>query len=68
MTQVNVTLEFCTLYKGVPHGIALIKYKDPESKHDSFRGVGIFHHGELHNAPFSCLDGDGWPYSFSKMH
>ena len=68
MTQISVTLEMCTVYKGVPHGIAIINYTDPESKSDSFRGVGVFHHGQLHNAPFSCLKGNGWPRSFSKMH
>jgi hypothetical protein len=55
----SVTLEMCTLYKGVPHGIALINYTDPESKWYSFRGVGVLHHGQLHNTPFSCLKGDG---------
>ena len=68
MKYITVTLEMCTLYKGVPHGIAIINYTDPESERLSFRGVGIFHHGKLHNAPFMCLAGDGWPYSFSKMH
>jgi hypothetical protein len=63
-----VTLEMCTLYKGVPHGIASINYTDPESKYLSFRGVGVLHHGQLHNAPFMCLKGDGKPLSFSKMH
>ncbi len=67
MAQINVTLEMCTLYKGVPHGIASINYTYPESDHLSFRGVGVFHHGKLHNAPFTCLPGDGWPFSFSKM-
>ena len=68
MDQISVTLEMCTLYKGVPHGIASISYTDPEDEYLSFRGVGVFHHGQLHNAPFTCLRGDGWPYSFSKMH
>ena len=56
-----------TLYKDTPHGIALINYTDPKDKHSSFRGVGVFHHGKLHNAPFSCLVGSGFTYSFSKM-
>ena len=68
MTQISVTLEMCTVYKGVPHGIAIINYTDPKNKYYSFRGVGVFHHGQLHNAPFSCLEGDGWARSFSKMH
>jgi len=68
MIQIRVTLEMCTLYKGVPHGIAYINYTDPEDESLSFRGVGVFHHGKLHNAPFSCLPGDGRPRSFSNMH
>ena len=67
MDQISVTLEMCTLYKGVPHGIASINYTDPEIEWMSFRGVGVFHHGQLHNAPFTCLNGNGYPYSFSKM-
>ena len=68
MDQIRVTLEMCTVYKGVPHGIAIINYTDPKDKWDSFRGVGVFHHGQLHNAPFSCLEGDGYARSISKMH
>ncbi len=68
MDQISVTLEMCTVYKGVPHGNAIINYTDPVHKGDSFRGVGVFHHGKLHNAPFSCLVGVGIPLSFSKMH
>ncbi len=67
MDYITVTLELCTLYQGVPHGIALINNTDPKNSADSFRGLGIFHHGHLHNAPFICVTGDGWPYSFSKM-
>ncbi len=52
-------LEICTLYKGIPHGIAVISYTDPNNKIRSFRGVGIFNNGELHNAPFTCVNGDG---------
>ncbi len=68
MDQISVTLEMCTVYKGVPHGIAIINYTDPKSEWGPFKGVGVFHHGQLHNAPFSCLDGNGFPCSFSKMH
>jgi hypothetical protein len=57
----------CTLYKGLPHGIALIAYTDPKSKYDSFRGVGVFVHGQLNNAPFTYVDGDGDGISLSKM-
>jgi hypothetical protein len=57
-----------TLYKDIPHGIAIINYTDPKDKNLSFKGVGVFHNGKLYNAPFACLKGDGWPLSFSKMH
>ncbi len=56
------------MYNGVPHGIALINYTDPERENLSFRGVGVFHHGHLHNAPFTYLRGDGYSGFFSKMH
>jgi hypothetical protein len=62
-----VTVEMGTLYKGLPHGIALIKYTNPKSEWDSFRGVGVFVHGQLNNAPFTCVDGDGDGLSLSKM-
>jgi hypothetical protein len=57
----------CTLYKGLPHGIALIAYTDPKKKLYSFRGVGFFVHGQLNNAPFTWVDGDDDGYSLSKM-
>ncbi len=66
-TYIKATLDICTLYKGVPHGIAVISYTDPKDNDLSFRGVGIFKHGELHNAPFTCIAGDGLGYSSSKM-
>jgi hypothetical protein len=56
-----------TFYKGLPHGIALIAYKDPKDKEYSFRGVGVFVHGQLNNAPFTWVDGDGDGLSLSKM-
>jgi hypothetical protein len=55
------------LYNGVPHGLAVIQYTDPESKWNSFVGVGVFNHGQLHNAPFSWVDGDKDGVSLSKM-
>ena len=67
MKQISVTLQICTLYHGLPHGIALIDYKDPEYEWESFRGLGVFNLGKLHNEPFTCVRGDGWRYSFSKM-
>jgi hypothetical protein len=67
MDYISVKLEICTLYKGLPHGIAIIAYTDPDDSDESFRGVGVFVHGQLHNAPFTCLEGDGWGRSLSKM-
>ena len=61
MDYINATLEMCTLYKDIPHGISIINYKDLDDEAYSFRGVGVFHHGKLHNAPFSCLRGNGYP-------
>jgi hypothetical protein len=57
----------CTLYKGLPHGIALIAYTDPKSKELSFRGVGVFVHGQLNNAPFTWVNGEANGRSLSKM-
>jgi hypothetical protein len=55
------------LFNGVPHGIAVIQYTDPESKSKSFVGVGVFDHGKLNNAPFTWVDEEGTGVSFSKM-
>ena len=67
MDQIQATLQICTLYNGVPHGLAVIQYTDPESKWNSFVGVGVFNHGQLHNAPFSWVDGNDKGRSLSKM-
>jgi hypothetical protein len=67
MNEIIVTLMITTLYKGLPHGIALIRHIDPDSKTLSFAGVGVFVHGKLHNAPFSCFDDDLNGLSFSNM-
>ncbi len=40
MEKITVTLEICTLYKGVPCGIAIIRYQDPDDEDYSFRGIG----------------------------
>ena len=64
MEYVEVTLSMCTLFKGVPHGLAIICYSHQD---DSFKGVGVFDHGQLHNAPFICVDGYGYGKSFSNM-
>ena len=63
----TVTLEMCTLFKGVPSGLALIQYEDPDDIGDSFKGVGIFNDGILTNTPFTCIIGNGNGLSFSKM-
>lgn len=41
MNKIEVTLEMCTFYKGVPFGLTLIKYYDVFSKTRSFKGIGI---------------------------
>ena len=67
MEQIEATLQICTLYNGVPHGLAVIQYTNPESKDLSFVGVGVFNHGQLHNAPFSWVNGYNYGRSLSKM-
>jgi hypothetical protein len=44
------------LLKGVPHGLAFLKYNDPRDKYLSFCGMGIFNQGILHNSPFICVN------------
>jgi hypothetical protein len=34
--------------KGIPYGLAVINYEDPDFKFLSFKGVGIFKDGILH--------------------
>ncbi len=69
MTQYEVTLKMCTLYKGVPYGPAHIQYThhDPNHKSRSFEGVGVFTDGRLHMGPFTAIAGDGHGYSYSQM-
>jgi len=67
MEKIEVTLEICTLYKGIPYGLSLISYNDPKDKLYSFKGIGLFNEGKLHAAPLTCLKGDGWGFSFNKM-
>ena len=62
-----MTLKMCTLYKGVPNGIAQISFKHPTDKDESFEGVGVFTDGRLHMGPFTCLRGDGVKRSYSLM-
>ncbi len=40
MEKITVILEICTIYKGVPCGIAIIRYQNPDDRYVSFRGVG----------------------------
>ncbi len=66
MRWIEATLEICTLYKGVPDGLALISYNDPKDKTVSFRGVGIFVDGQLEKC-FTCVKGDGSGRLFARM-
>ena len=67
MTKVEVTLQMCTFFKGVPSGLTLIQYKDPQSKSLSFKGIGVFNNGKLHDSPFLIIDCYGEGKLFSKM-
>lgn len=62
MDYISATLEICTLYNGVPHGIAVIAYKDTEDEYASFRGVAVFNQGQLHNTSFTFVTEDGCRY------
>ena len=63
----EVTLELCTFYKEKPWGLGFIKYSDPDNKKLSFRGIGIFNDGKLHNTPFTCINDDGYARFFTNM-
>jgi hypothetical protein len=67
MNKIDVILEICTLFNGIPNGIALIQFTHPNFQKHSFKGVGVFEDGKLHNGPFSCIEGTGAGYSFSNM-
>jgi hypothetical protein len=67
MDKIEVTLELCTVYKGIPYGLAIIKYTHPDDIRLSFRGVGIFNQGKLSNSSFTCIKGNGYGLSFTKM-
>ena len=67
MKKIKVTFEMCTLFKGVPNGPAIFHYDDHNDKPYSFRGVGIFNEGKLTNTSFTCVNGEGFGYYFSKM-
>ncbi len=53
--------------KGVPYGLAVINYEDPKKKNLSFKGVGIFKEGILHQTPFTCIRGDGARRQFGSL-
>lgn len=67
MDEIEVNLEICTLYKGTPCGLAIVSHTDNNNPDYSFKGVGVFRDGKLHNSPFTCARGNGRNYSFSKM-
>lgn len=67
MLEIEATLILCTIMKGVPHGPAFIRYRDPDDDELSFIGSGVFVNGKLHNAPFSCINFEGDGYTFTKM-
>ncbi len=63
----DMTLSKCTLYKGVPYGLAHISFKHPTNDYASFEGMGVFTDGKLHMGPFTCQQGDGSRCSYSLM-
>ncbi len=64
-----MTLEICILWKGVPHGLALILFKDPKGDHNkSFRGIGVFDQGQLHNTPFLFILNYGSEKEYGCLH
>ena len=46
-----MTLKYCTTYKGVPFGPALIKFEHESEEGLSFKGLGVFNNGVLSNCP-----------------
>ncbi len=62
-----MTLSKCTLYKGVPYGLAHISFKHPTLDVLTFEGMGVFTDGKLHMGPFTCQQGDGIRCSYSLM-
>jgi hypothetical protein len=52
MFEIEATLELCTVYNGVPYGLAIINYGGKDEK---FKGVGIFDKGKLHQTSFACI-------------
>jgi hypothetical protein len=67
MEKIEVTLELCTVYNGLPYGLSIIKYSHPKDKGLSFKGIGVFNDGKLNSAPFTWVNENGSGYLFSKM-
>ncbi len=68
MDKIEVTLELCTIFKGIPCGPAIIVFSHPYNEIFSFKGIGIFdEQGQLHNAPFICISGDGYGHFFDQL-
>ncbi len=67
--EIEVILELCTTHKGIPYGPALITYRHAydASQWWSFRGVGVFTEGKLHNSPFLAKRGDGRIHQIMTM-
>ena len=63
----DMTLSKCTLYKGVPYGLAHISFKHPTEDWNSFEGMGVFTDGKLHMGPFTCQQANGMRRSYSLM-
>jgi hypothetical protein len=61
ISNIEVILKICTLFKGKPYGPAYILYTDEGDNFLSFEGVGIFTEGLLHMGPFTCINKDGIP-------
>ena len=65
--KIEATLELCTVNKGIPYGLAVINYEHPDNKVLSFKGVGIFKDGILHQTPFTCIRGNGERRQYACM-
>ena len=57
----------CTLFKGVPYGLAVISLKHPNDQWNSFEGLGIFNEGKLDCGPLLCINNLGYVKSHSLM-
>ena len=66
MDKIIVILITYTLYNKIPYGPALFHFKG-NKKFESFKALGVFNDGKLHNAPLLCITSDGYAYSFMNM-